>query len=93
MFLSRSGLLPRKIAGICAPAIHHALDRLASEGRTAVLVGDTQPIGAIGVADHPREATRDAIQMLRDNGIEHVALLTGDLEATARSVSEHVERG
>src|SRR3954471_844837 len=75
--------------GICAPAIHEALDRLAAQGRTAVLVGDTQPIGAIGVADHPREATRDAIQMLRENGIEHVALLTGDLEATARSVSEH----
>ena len=75
--------------GICVPAIHATLDRLAAAGRTAVLVGGSRPLGAIAVSDQPREAARDAVQMLRDQGIQHVALLTGDVEATARALSEH----
>ncbi len=76
--------------GICSPAIHDALDRLAAGGRTTVVVGTTQPIGVIGVADHPRESARDALQMLRGQGVRHVALLTGDHEPAARAISELV---
>ena len=75
--------------GICAADIHPTLERLANAGRTTVLVGTNRPLGAIAVSDQPRESARDAIQMLRDQGIKHVALLTGDLESTARAVSEH----
>lgn len=76
--------------GICSPRIHEALDRLAAGGRTTVVVGNTQPIGVIGVADHPRETAHDALQLLREQGIRHVALLTGDHEAAARAISESV---
>ncbi len=48
------------------------------------------PLGVIGVADEPREAARDAVQMLRDQGVRYVALLTGDHEAAARAISESV---
>jgi Zn2+/Cd2+-exporting ATPase len=52
-----------------------------------VLVGSERPLGVIGVSDHPRESARDAVQMLRDHGIRHVALLTGDHEASARALA------
>ncbi|HYT76583.1 MAG TPA: HAD-IC family P-type ATPase, partial [Vicinamibacterales bacterium] len=45
-------------------------------------------VGIIGVADRPRESARDAIQLLRDHGVQHVALLTGDHERAARTLAD-----
>jgi Cd2+/Zn2+-exporting ATPase len=72
--------------GMCSPALHARIEAasLAAGGPTMVIVGADEPIGIIGVADRPRESARDAVLMLRDHGIEHVALLTGDHEAAAR---------
>ena len=68
---------------ICSPAVHAALDRMAANGETAVLVArDDKPIGIITVADRPRHAGKDAIEMLRRQGVE-VAILTGDNKSTA----------
>jgi Zn2+/Cd2+-exporting ATPase len=44
----------------------------------------------IGVSDQPREAARDAIDLLRSQGIRHVAMLTGDHEATARTLARAI---
>jgi Cd2+/Zn2+-exporting ATPase len=74
--------------GICSADVHATLDRLAAAGRTTVLVGGASPLGAIGVADQVRESARDALQLLREQGVRHVALLTGDHEAAARAVSD-----
>jgi len=76
--------------GICSASIHDTVDRLAQVGRTTVLVGTTQPIGAIGVADRPRESARDALQLLRQQGVRHLAMITGDHEPAARAVSDAV---
>ena len=76
--------------GICSPDVHAQLERFAADGRTTVIVGTTRPIGMIGVADRPRESARDAVQMLRDHGVSHVALLTGDHESAARAVGDAV---
>ncbi|HET7694903.1 MAG TPA: heavy metal translocating P-type ATPase [Vicinamibacterales bacterium] len=73
--------------GLCSPAVHQALDRVAAGATTTVIVGANEPIGAIGVADRPREAARDAVQMLRDHGIRHVALLTGDHPSAAAALN------
>jgi Cd2+/Zn2+-exporting ATPase len=48
------------------------------------------PVGVIGVADRPRAAARDTVQMLRDHGVTHVALLTGDHEPAARTLASAV---
>jgi Cd2+/Zn2+-exporting ATPase len=73
--------------GLCSPAIDARLAALAAQGRTAVLVGhDGQAIGIIAVADEVREAGRDAIDLLRRQGIARVALLTGDNADTARAI-------
>ena len=41
----------------------------------------------IGVSDEPREAAREAVEMLRAQGIAHVVLLTGDHDAPARALA------
>ena len=46
-----------------------------------------RPLGVIGVADEPRESAADAVEMLREQGVEHVVLLTGDHERAARAVA------
>jgi Cd2+/Zn2+-exporting ATPase len=74
--------------GMCSQGVHDALARVATDGRTAVIVGDgSRPFGVIAVADQPREAARDAVQLLRELGVRHVALLTGDHESAANAVA------
>jgi Cd2+/Zn2+-exporting ATPase len=45
------------------------------------------PVGALAVVDEPREAARESLQMLRAQGIEKIAMLTGDHAAAARAVA------
>jgi Cd2+/Zn2+-exporting ATPase len=77
--------------GLCSPTIHDRLDALAARGRTAVLVAcDHQAIGVIGVADELRETGRDAIDLLRQQGVSRVALLTGDNAETANAIAREI---
>jgi Cu+-exporting ATPase len=54
--------------------------------RVTESAGTTQLLGVIGVADRIREDSRAAIARLRARGL-HVAMLTGDIEATARAIA------
>jgi Cd2+/Zn2+-exporting ATPase len=59
---------------------------IAARGMTLVLVSrGGRAIGAIGLLDDVRAHSREAIDLLRAEGIVHVALLTGDHEASARA--------
>jgi Cd2+/Zn2+-exporting ATPase len=61
-------------------------------GKSLVFVAvDGRFAGAIAVADRPREAAREAIELLRTNGIRRVAMLTGDHPETARAVAEALQ--
>ena len=65
-----------------------AFERLSSLGRSVVAVSaNGAAIGMIGVADETRGAAPEAIQMLREHGVGHVVLLTGDHEAPARAAA------
>jgi Cd2+/Zn2+-exporting ATPase len=69
-------------------ALQQPVEQMAALGRTAVLVAlDARPVGIIAVADRPREASRDTIELLRRQGIESLAMLTGDSAATARAIA------
>jgi len=72
----------------CSPDLHVHLSAISDSGRTAVLVAkDGQAVGVIAVADRVREAGRDTMDLLRRQGVEHLVLLTGDNEATARAIA------
>jgi Cu2+-exporting ATPase len=61
-----------------------------SKGQTVVyLIQETQVIGGIALADVIRPESRRAVRQLHELGIE-VAMLTGDSEAVARSVTEEL---
>jgi Cd2+/Zn2+-exporting ATPase len=73
---------------LCSPEIDERLHTMALAGRTAVLVAaDGKTIGLIGVADRVRDKGRDAIALLREQGIERVVLLTGDNRETAQAIA------
>jgi Cd2+/Zn2+-exporting ATPase len=77
--------------GLCSPTIHDRLDALAARGRTAILVArDSRAIGVIGVADELRESSRDAIDLLRQQGVSRVAMLTGDNAETANAIAREI---
>jgi Cd2+/Zn2+-exporting ATPase len=62
---------------------------VAARGMTVVLVArGGRAIGAVGLLDEMRTHSREAIEMLRAEGIRHVALLTGDHEVSARAAGE-----
>ena len=68
---------------------------LAGAGETALLVAQRnsdawQVLGVIAVADRVRPGARDAIQRLRDLGIERVVMLTGDRRSVAETVGAEV---
>jgi Zn2+/Cd2+-exporting ATPase len=73
---------------MCSAATEHALDTFANDGVSTVIVGaNGRTLGVIGVADEIREAARGTIDMLRTQGIEHIAALTGDHQPAAQALA------
>ena len=52
-----------------------------------LLARDGVPIGIIAVADRPREAARDVVDILKQQGVRSVVMLTGDSTATAAAIA------
>src|SRR4051812_28376968 len=76
---------------LCTPAIHARVEAIDNAGRTAVLVArDGQPIGIIAVADRPRESAKDAVALLRGQGVSRIVMLTGDSRGTAEAIAAEV---
>jgi Cd2+/Zn2+-exporting ATPase len=78
--------------GLSSTQMETALDALTARGCASVMVAAAgTAVGVIGVADEPREAARDAIELLRKQGIQQVILLTGDQESVARALAESLD--
>ena len=68
--------------------VHRRLEALSAAGCTVVVVGNESHVcGLIALADKVRPEARQAIQALRDQGIKHVVMLTGDNQGTARAIA------
>jgi Cd2+/Zn2+-exporting ATPase len=68
--------------GIAVPAaLDPSLVLVAVDGAVA---------GALAIRDRLRETAREAVDLLREQGIQHVAMLTGDHPAAARAVAAQV---
>jgi Cd2+/Zn2+-exporting ATPase len=85
--------------GLVRPALAAALARLEAEGKTAVVVvardaapaaGAPRAVGVLGIADRVRPNAAAAVRALRESGIRHVVMLTGDNVGTARAVASAV---
>ena len=75
--------------GLCSPAFHDCLANMEAMARTAVLVAShDRTIGIIAVADRPRESAKDAVDLLRAQGVERIVMLTGDSHGTAKAIAE-----
>jgi len=78
--------------GLCSPQMEASLDALTVRGCGSVMVAAAgAPVGVIGVADEARESGRDAVDLLRKQGVRHVMLLTGDQESAARALAESLD--
>ncbi len=69
-------------------AFHDTAVALEDAGHSVVAIGiDKQPIGFIGLADALRDNARDSITALKNAGVKHVHMLTGDNKGTAQAVA------
>jgi Zn2+/Cd2+-exporting ATPase len=67
------------------------LGRLKAAGKTAVLVAvDGQLIGLLALADALRSEAPEMIRRLRQVGVTHVVMLTGDSASTAQAIAAQV---
>jgi len=85
---SRRYLLERsqEIPEISAKAI-----ALEQSGQTVIAIGSERHIcGLIAVADQPRDQIESVLQSLRQTGIEHLVMLTGDNQVTANNIAAQI---
>jgi Cd2+/Zn2+-exporting ATPase len=77
--------------GVCSPRIEEALQRLEQQGKTVVLLADSESVlGVIAIADRVRKDARATLQRLHSLGIEHTILLSGDNRLIAESVAREL---
>lgn len=73
------------------PALEQQLNTMMSAGRTVVIIGtDHHVCGFITLADAIRPESVAAVKALRDAGVEHIVMLTGDNKPTADRIGAEV---
>ena len=77
--------------GLCSPQAHAQHESMTPNGCSLVMVArGNETVGLIGVADETRESARVVVEMLREHGMQHVVLLTGDHESSAKALAASV---
>lgn len=73
------------------PVTRRILDIGEVDGSTVVFVAsEAEVVGVILLEDQPRNQSKRAIEALRQQGIEHVIMLTGDNKASAQKIARQV---
>ena len=79
---------PRMVARMQASLDHSGLQGVMGGNETVVYLGrGNRLMGAIAVADQPRESSARAIAALRHGGIETLAMMTGDRRPVALRIA------
>ncbi len=80
-----------ELRGQETPAIHDQLEKLSACGRSVVVVGNEQHVcGFLTLADTVRPQAQAALDRLREIGVQHIVLLSGDNASTANSLAAQV---
>ncbi|HJT76002.1 MAG TPA: heavy metal translocating P-type ATPase [Gemmataceae bacterium] len=68
--------------------VHQKLDALSGAGRTVVVIGKASHVcGFVALADTVRPGAKQTLQALRDAGVKHIVMLTGDNRGTAEAIA------
>jgi Cd2+/Zn2+-exporting ATPase len=77
--------------GAETPEVHRLAEELEDAGHSLLAVGNDRHVcGLISVADDVRPGAARALAGLREAGVEHLVLITGDNAGTARAVAAAV---
>ncbi len=89
--VGRSGWIETSLQSPVPDELTRWLETRAAAGATPVAVAvDGRPAGGVAIADRPRSGAAEAVAQLRELGVGHVVLLTGDDSATARHIAAEV---
>jgi Cd2+/Zn2+-exporting ATPase len=70
------------------PQVHAQLEAMSADGRSVIVMGtDGHVCGFVTLADAIRPSSAAAIRALREAGIEHIVMLTGDNRQTAQRIA------
>ena len=73
------------------PEVHEQLQSLQDSGRSIVVIGNDEHVcGFFSLADTVRSETKGILAELHAEGIENVAMLTGDNQGTADAIAKEV---
>lgn len=76
--------------GVCSPALETKLGALEEQGKTVIVLTDSErPLAIFAVADAVRAHSREAVAALKSLGIKPV-MLTGDNRHTAGAIAREV---
>jgi Zn2+/Cd2+-exporting ATPase len=80
---------PQVLADVAhSQSVTDIVEALSTRGKTVIVISaDDDIVGVLGVADAIRAETADALRHLRNLGIEHTILLTGDHERAAEEIA------
>ena len=68
--------------------VHRRLEAMSQGGRTVVVIGnETHVCGLIALADAVRPEVRATLHALREAGLRHIVMLTGDNQETAQAIA------
>ena len=77
--------------GIDTQAHREVMQRLQSEGKTLLYIGfGGELLGILALRDSLRHNSADTIHRLRQLGVKHIVMLTGDQPERARSMAEEL---
>jgi Cd2+/Zn2+-exporting ATPase len=75
--------------GICDEKVHDALASIENSHQTAILVGKREYLlGIFAITDDIREGAQKVIGALKENGVAHTVMLTGDNARTAQAIGQ-----
>jgi len=84
-------LMLMRSEGIKTTALDEAVNKLADEGKTAVIVArEKKIIGIIALADVPKDSAASAVASLHRRGLK-IAMITGDNQGTARAIAAQLK--
>jgi len=83
--------ITNKINGI-SQEIENKIEELSNEGKTIFFVQvNGKAAGIISAEDEPRKDVKQALDLLKKNGIERIVLISGDREPVVRKLANELE--